>query len=234
MDDKYTSHVTIEKSSTFHSKVMFISVVILFVFSLSFAIFHLYSRFVLLRRSRNVYRHRLHHHRTSFTAQSPLSCTDKGLAPSVLSSLSTFIFVRQGDGILECAVCLSEFENNETGRVLPECKHAFHLECIDMWFLSNSTCPLCRAPVQLFSGSDPGHNLPEAIVDVDPVESGLRSNYSCNRMVYSSSSSSLPQLMNLASVNIGTGSNIRIGSDSRVGSKPMGARVRSLTRFMSI
>lgn len=136
--------------------------------------------------------------------------------------------------MLECAVCLSEFVKNETGRVLPECNHGFHLECIDMWFLSNSTCPLCRAPVQLSSGSDPGYNLPDTIIDVDPVESGLRSNYSCSRMVYSSSSSSLPQLLNCASVNIGTGSKIRVGSDSRVGSKPMGGPVRSLTRFMSI
>ncbi|KAK1356911.1 RING-H2 finger protein ATL2 [Heracleum sosnowskyi] len=242
MDGKYAPHLTIEKTSThvnnytYSSKVMFISVIVLFVFSVSFAIFHIYSRFVLLRRSRDVLRHRLHHHRTSFTADSLLSSTQKGLAPSILNSLSTFIFAGQGNATLECAVCLSEFEKNETGRVLPECRHGFHLECIDMWFLSNSTCPLCRAPVQLcpVSGSDPGHNMPDTIIDVDPVGSGLRSNYSCSRMVYSSSSSSLPQLLNCASVNSGSGSDTRIGSDSRVRSKPMGGPVRSLTRLMSI
>lgn len=45
-------------------------------------------------------------------------------------------------------MCLSEFEEGETGRLLPKCKHSFHIECIDMWFHSNSTCPLCRAPVE--------------------------------------------------------------------------------------
>eukprot|EP01018_Ginkgo_biloba_P000211 Gb_04643 [translate_table: standard] len=40
--------------------------------------------------------------------------------------------------------CLCEFEKNEKGRMLPRCSHSFHTECIDMWFHSHSTCPLCR------------------------------------------------------------------------------------------
>lgn len=49
---------------------------------------------------------------------------------------------------MECAVCLSEFREGEVGRKLPKCNHSFHIDCIDMWFLSHSTCPLCRAGVQ--------------------------------------------------------------------------------------
>ena len=47
----------------------------------------------------------------------------------------------------ECAVCISEFQENEQGRILPLCGHSFHTECIDMWLYSHSTCPLCRALV---------------------------------------------------------------------------------------
>ncbi|CAL5389655.1 unnamed protein product [Camellia sinensis] len=44
-----------------------------------------------------------------------------------------------------CAVCLSEFDEGETVRVLPECSHCFHVLCIDSWLRSNPSCPLCRA-----------------------------------------------------------------------------------------
>ncbi|MCL7023502.1 hypothetical protein MKW94_013670 [Papaver nudicaule] len=44
----------------------------------------------------------------------------------------------------DCAVCLCEFEDDDKLRLLPKCSHAFHLECIDTWLLSHSTCPLCR------------------------------------------------------------------------------------------
>ncbi|KAH9550562.1 hypothetical protein CY35_10G078300 [Sphagnum magellanicum] len=45
----------------------------------------------------------------------------------------------------ECAVCLSDFEEEDDLRLLPGCKHVFHQDCIDVWFQSHSTCPLCRA-----------------------------------------------------------------------------------------
>lgn len=46
--------------------------------------------------------------------------------------------------VLECAVCLSRFEDADILRLLPKCKHAFHLDCVDTWLVSHSTCPLCR------------------------------------------------------------------------------------------
>ncbi|XP_019151042.1 PREDICTED: RING-H2 finger protein ATL1-like [Ipomoea nil] len=49
---------------------------------------------------------------------------------------------REGDGV--CAVCLSEFEDGEELRTLPECMHSFHVACIDMWFYSHTNCPVCR------------------------------------------------------------------------------------------
>ncbi|RRT46649.1 hypothetical protein B296_00028327 [Ensete ventricosum] len=48
---------------------------------------------------------------------------------------------------LECAVCLCELSKGEASRLLPRCAHAFHLHCIDTWFSSHSTCPICRSPV---------------------------------------------------------------------------------------
>ncbi|KAJ3673728.1 hypothetical protein LUZ60_005720 [Juncus effusus] len=48
-------------------------------------------------------------------------------------------------GPLECAVCLSEFTNDESLRLLPGCCHVFHPDCIDNWLESHITCPVCRA-----------------------------------------------------------------------------------------
>lgn len=51
---------------------------------------------------------------------------------------------------LYCAVCLQEAINGERIRRLPKCNHCFHVQCIDAWFQSHSTCPLCRNDVSFF------------------------------------------------------------------------------------
>ncbi|CAM0873964.1 unnamed protein product [Alopecurus aequalis] len=64
-----------------------------------------------------------------------------------------------------CAVCLAEFRDGETLRLLPRCAHAFHRGCIDTWLRAHVNCPLCRAPVKVASGngaalgSEPTANL---------------------------------------------------------------------------
>ncbi|KAI4349681.1 hypothetical protein L6164_010241 [Bauhinia variegata] len=73
----------------------------------------------------------------------------KPLEFSILKLLPTFTYSSVSHPPMqECAVCLSEFEDDDEGRVLPSCNHAFHSQCIDTWFLSHSNCPLCRAPVR--------------------------------------------------------------------------------------
>lgn len=47
-------------------------------------------------------------------------------------------------GETECVVCLNDFEEGEALRLLPQCGHLFHQECVDMWLFSHTTCPLCR------------------------------------------------------------------------------------------
>ncbi|KAJ0881845.1 putative transcription factor C2H2 family [Helianthus annuus] len=48
---------------------------------------------------------------------------------------------------LECSICLSRFEDVEVLRLLPKCKHAFHIDCVDQWLEKHSGCPLCRCKV---------------------------------------------------------------------------------------
>ncbi|XP_030440192.2 RING-H2 finger protein ATL52-like [Syzygium oleosum] len=72
-----------------------------------------------------------------------------GLQPSVISAITVCKY-KKGEGLIEgaeCSVCLSEFEEDETLRLLPKCNHAFHVPCIDTWLRSHTNCPMCRAPI---------------------------------------------------------------------------------------
>ncbi|KAH6772144.1 hypothetical protein C2S52_005075 [Perilla frutescens var. hirtella] len=47
--------------------------------------------------------------------------------------------------VAECAICLSEFAVGERIRILEMCSHGFHMQCIERWLISCSSCPICRA-----------------------------------------------------------------------------------------
>ncbi|KAF8033198.1 hypothetical protein BT93_D1949 [Corymbia citriodora subsp. variegata] len=47
-----------------------------------------------------------------------------------------------GDGT--CSICLLDYKPEETVRMIPECNHYFHAQCIDPWLRRNASCPLCR------------------------------------------------------------------------------------------
>ncbi|KAJ0965714.1 hypothetical protein J5N97_026852 [Dioscorea zingiberensis] len=71
---------------------------------------------------------------------------DAGVDQSHIDTLPIFLY-KAIIGLkdpFDCAVCLCEFEADDKLRLLPKCSHAFHLDCIDTWLLSHSTCPLCR------------------------------------------------------------------------------------------
>ncbi|KAL8539253.1 hypothetical protein ACS0TY_001035 [Phlomoides rotata] len=52
---------------------------------------------------------------------------------------------------LECCICLGLFGDGDKVKVLPQCHHCFHSECVDMWLTTQSSCPLCRASLRLDS-----------------------------------------------------------------------------------
>ncbi|CAJ1975989.1 unnamed protein product [Sphenostylis stenocarpa] len=72
-----------------------------------------------------------------------------GLQQSIINAITVCRY-KKGEGLIEgteCAVCLSEFQEDENLRLLPKCHHAFHLPCIDTWLRSHTNCPICRAPI---------------------------------------------------------------------------------------
>ncbi|KAJ6775089.1 RING-H2 FINGER PROTEIN ATL51-RELATED [Salix purpurea] len=72
-----------------------------------------------------------------------------GLQQSVIDSITVFKY-KKDEGLIdgtECSVCLNEFQEDESLRLLPKCSHAFHTPCIDTWLRTHKNCPLCRAPI---------------------------------------------------------------------------------------
>lgn len=86
-----------------------------------------------------------------------------GLQPSIISAI-TICKYKTEEGIIEgtdCSVCLCEFQEDETLRILPNCNHAFHIPCIDTWLRSHTNCPTCRAGIVIAPAADP--SFPEQI-----------------------------------------------------------------------
>lgn len=93
---------------------------------------------------------------------------DSGLDQAFIDALPVF-FYKEIMGLkqpFDCAVCLCEFSEQDKLRLLPLCSHAFHIDCIDTWLLSNSTCPLCRGLLYT-----PGLSIENPVFDFeDPRE----------------------------------------------------------------
>ncbi|XP_020595391.1 RING-H2 finger protein ATL74-like [Phalaenopsis equestris] len=83
---------------------------------------------------------------TSEAATVRLAAT--GLKKCALRQIPVAIF-GSGTNIpaTECPICLVEFVDGEKIRVLPSCNHGFHVQCVDTWLSSHSSCPTCRHSV---------------------------------------------------------------------------------------
>lgn len=95
---------------------------------------------------------------------------DSGLDQAFIDALPVFLY-KEIVGLKEpfdCAVCLCEFSELDKLRLLPTCSHAFHIDCIDTWLLSNSTCPLCRGT--LYSPGLPIENPVYGFEDSEETE----------------------------------------------------------------
>ncbi|XP_073127279.1 E3 ubiquitin-protein ligase ATL41-like [Henckelia pumila] len=130
-----------------NSRIMITAIISLSFVVLLVTLLHVYARCVIRRQSRRRESlRRLGLLRTSaivHTSEPPKT----GLDPSVIASLPVSVF-KQTRNSIECSVCLCALEDGERLRLLPNCKHSFHVDCIDKWLGSNSTCPICRAEAE--------------------------------------------------------------------------------------
>lgn len=80
--------------------------------------------------------------------------TFTGLLPGDVEKLPSYNYNNEcseetGSETAICAVCLESFCIGDKCRVLPQCKHSFHANCVDSWLMKHALCPICRGDVEL-------------------------------------------------------------------------------------
>jgi len=43
---------------------------------------------------------------------------------------------------MDCSICFCEIE--EKDKIITNCRHIYHKECLEKWFKISHRCPLCR------------------------------------------------------------------------------------------
>ncbi|KAM3250669.1 hypothetical protein P3S67_023089 [Capsicum chacoense] len=82
------------------------------------------------------------------------SLASNSMSHEDIEKLPSFAFQSKDKGTspIECAVCLDNLKVGEKCRLLPLCNHSFHAECIDLWLLKTSICPICRGTADFLKG----------------------------------------------------------------------------------
>ncbi|XP_010465177.1 PREDICTED: E3 ubiquitin-protein ligase CIP8-like [Camelina sativa] len=107
-----------------------------------------------------------------------------GTPPATKEAVEALGIVKIEDGLLQCTVCLDDFEIGMEVKEMP-CKHKFHSDCLLPWLELHSSCPVCR--YLLPTGDDDGETKTDG--------EGLRNNeedISVDSVVVGNGSSSSP------------------------------------------
>lgn len=142
-----------DKSLGIGLKVMLAAAFSLFGMIILIIIFHFSVKFIIRRQQRRRQNDLLYQMSTQIAPidVSSVEPRNSGLDTSIIASLPKLLYKQTNQfnkgEVIECSVCLGTIVEDAITRVLPNCKHVFHVDCVDKWFTSNTTCPICRTTV---------------------------------------------------------------------------------------
>ncbi|KAH0854276.1 hypothetical protein HID58_083965, partial [Brassica napus] len=76
-----------------------------------------------------------------------------GLGSKIIQSFPEFPYSVKDRGMDQCSICLIDFMDDDTMRLISTCNHFFHTICIDLWFESHKTCPVYRCELDVHKKS---------------------------------------------------------------------------------
>ncbi|XWS37464.1 hypothetical protein CRYUN_Cryun19dG0045200 [Craigia yunnanensis] len=70
----------------------------------------------------------------------------KKMSDEHLKKLPSFEYkaAEKGSSPVDCVICLENFRKGDKCKLLPNCEHSFHSQCIASWLLKTPFCPICR------------------------------------------------------------------------------------------
>ncbi|KAI4351220.1 hypothetical protein L6164_005598 [Bauhinia variegata] len=88
---------------------------------------------------------------------------EQGLDETTIHSYPKLLYtqVQNRDSVSSCcSICLVDFTEVDELRMLPDCGHLYHLNCVDSWLKLHATCPICRnSPVRASKTSMPAEDV---------------------------------------------------------------------------
>ncbi|EFH44290.1 hypothetical protein ARALYDRAFT_354960 [Arabidopsis lyrata subsp. lyrata] len=103
--------------------------------------------------------------------------SNAGLDDALIKKIGFFKLKKHQNGFkikgTDCSICLGEFNEDESLRLLPKCNHTFHVVCIDRWLKSHSNCPLCRTKIIIPTTQQPDHHV--VVMNLDRFTSNVGS-----------------------------------------------------------
>ncbi|KAK9700005.1 hypothetical protein RND81_08G210500 [Saponaria officinalis] len=130
-----------DKNFKIHGQTLFY-LFILFSLTLLVTLILLYARWYF--RFRHLHAPPIHPH----APHAPPTRPAKGLDEAVIKAMPILLHQNGGGVEMECCICLGVFDDGDKVKVLDECQHRFHSDCVDRWLLSQPTCPLCRVSLK--------------------------------------------------------------------------------------
>ncbi|KAK9683461.1 hypothetical protein RND81_10G142700 [Saponaria officinalis] len=158
---------TDDKNFQIHGQTLFY-LFILFSVILLATLLLLYARWFF--RFRHLHTSATHHHPSHHPHAPHAPPTRvKGLDSAMIKAMPIILHqvsVVEREDEMECCICLGVFEEGDKVKVLTECFHRFHSDCVDRWLGSQPSCPLCRVNLK--------PPLPSPSLDILQCETVLR------------------------------------------------------------
>ncbi|VYS62172.1 unnamed protein product [Arabidopsis thaliana] len=102
-----------------------------------------------------------------------LSTAELGLSKDIREMLPIVIYKESFTvNDTQCSVCLGDYQAEEKLQQMPSCGHTFHMECIDLWLTSHTTCPLCRLSLIPKPSEDLSHQSIEIVSSIENTNGG--------------------------------------------------------------